>query len=150
MTFLRNRPLVALLTFGLMLAMTQFASAQRGRRGSLTTSRLQLATLEQVQAELKLDDDQTKLVEAVSQKLSEERRELFQGGGGGGGGFAAMREKMEKMNAAASAKLTEKLQDAQKQRLTQLYVQVNGAAVIGWVLTVDVGMGEPATSTPAP
>jgi hypothetical protein len=28
--------------------------------------------------------------------------------------------------------------------------QRNGAAVIGWVLTMDVGLSQPATPTPAP
>lgn len=136
MTCFRTQVLVVLLGLGLSFTFTQSASAQ-GRRGRFFgggfggTSRLQLVGVEKVQAELKLTDEQKTHAEGVNQKLSEARRELFQGGrGGGGGDFAAMREKMEKMNTEASAKLMGKLDDAQTKRLTEIYVQVNGASAL--------------------
>jgi DNA-binding MarR family transcriptional regulator len=128
MNLFRQSAFVCVLGVGLTLVVAQSASAQRGR-GVFGASRIQLATLEQVQAELKLTDEQKELVSEINEKLSEDRRELFQGGGGGGD-FAAMREKMVKMNDEATAKLAEKLEDTQKTRLTELYIQVNGASTL--------------------
>jgi hypothetical protein len=142
MNFIRSRAGVAALSIGLSLALTQFATAQRGRGLFGGPARIQLCTLEQVQADLKLTDDQKKLAEEINQKLNDDRRGLFQGGGGGGD-FAAMREKMEKMNDEASAKLTEKLDDAQRKRLTELYVQTNGTSAI-----VDKEVSEALKVTP--
>jgi DNA-binding MarR family transcriptional regulator len=125
MALFHQRTFVVVLGIGLSLAVTQDVSAQRGRggRGFFGVARIQLATLEKVQSELKLSDEQKKLAEEINQKLSQDRRDLFQGGGGD---FAAMREKMEKLNTEASAAFAEKLDAAQRQRLTEIYVQANG------------------------
>ena len=42
----------------------------------------------------------------------------------------AMREKMTKMNSEATEKLVAKLDDTQKKRLTEIYVQQNGASAL--------------------
>ena len=121
----RHPLLVSSLTIVLALSMTQLASAQRRRRSFFGVNRVQLASLEKVQAELKLTEDQKKLAKETNEKLSADRRSLFQGGFGGD--FEEMRKKMEKMNTEATAKLTKGLEDAQNKRLTELYVQLNGA-----------------------
>ena len=128
-----TRVLVSVMSITLALSLTQFAAAQRGRGFFGGASRVQLASLEKVQGELKLTDGQKQLAADINQKLSEDRRELFQGGGGD---FAAMREKMEKMNAEANAKLVAELDDKQNQRLTEIYVQIAGANAL---LDPDVG-----------
>lgn len=131
-----NRTLVAVLSMTLCLALTHFASAQGGRggggRGGFrgTTSRVRLASIEKVQTELKMTDEQKEMAKEVSDKLNEETRGLFGRGGGGGGDRAAGMEKMAKLNAEASEKLAAKLDNTQKQRLTEIFVQINGARAI--------------------
>jgi hypothetical protein len=96
------------------------------RGGAGSTSRVELASLAEVQSELSLSDEAKQLVETLNDEMREQRRELFQGGGGFGD-FAAMREKMQTIENDATAKLTEKLTEEQNGRLTEVYVQVNGA-----------------------
>ena len=120
---------VLVLGLSLSLFLTEFASAQRrGGRGFFGAARIQLASLKEVQSELKLTDEQKKAAEDISQQLNDDRRELFQGGGGSD--FNAMREKMQKLNDDADAKLTKKLDDGQRQRLMEIYVQVNGTSAL--------------------
>lgn len=133
MVRLQNSMLVAVLGVGLVALMTCDAMAQRrgggrrgfGRGGVFQTSRVQLATAPEVQADLKFADEQKEAVATLNDDMREERRSMFQGGGGGGD-FAAMRERMEKLEADMNAKLAEKLDDAQNKRLTEIYVRVNG------------------------
>lgn len=101
-----------------------------GFGGQQTTSRLQLASLSEVQAALKLTDEQKKVAKEVLDKLNADRAELRPGGGGGGGNFGAFQEQIAKLNSEAEAKLAEKLDDAQKKRLTEIFVQVNGTAAL--------------------
>jgi hypothetical protein len=118
----------------LCLTLTHFAAAQRGGgfggRGGFggTTSRVRLAAIEKVQTELKLSDEQKTAAKEISDKLSEESRDLR--GGGGGGDRAAMLEKSAKLNADADEKLAAKLDDAQKKRLTEIFIQINGTSAV--------------------
>jgi Spy/CpxP family protein refolding chaperone len=112
----------ALVALGVAVLATSVADAQM-RRSPFGTSRVSLATLEPVQEELKLTADQKKLADELHDDLTEDRREVFQGGGGD---FEAMRKEIEELDAAATGKLTEKLDDSQKGRLTGIYVQANG------------------------
>jgi hypothetical protein len=98
------------------------ASAQM-RRSPFGTSRVSLATLPPVQEELKLNDEQKSLADELHDQLTEDRREVFQSGGGD---WDAMRKEIEELDADATAKFNEKLEDGQKQRLTEIYVQANG------------------------
>lgn len=103
-----------------------FAQGGRGggMRGMGGYSRAQLVSLKEVQAELKLTDEQKKLATETLEKLNADRAELRQSAGGD---FAAMQEKMTKLTAEADAKVTEKLDDAQKKRLMEIFVQKNPA-----------------------
>ena len=104
-------------------------------RGQQTRTRFELATLPEVQSELKLTDEQKKLASEQLAKLREKQAAMAPAGGGGGGagGGAAMqaaRAEMQKMGIELDAAFSAKLDDAQKTRLNGLIAQVNGAAAI--------------------
>jgi Spy/CpxP family protein refolding chaperone len=106
-----------------------------GRGGA--THQIQLAALPEVEANLKLTDDQKTKVADLSDEFQEERRAQFQGGGGGGGGGGfggglseEARAARAKMNADFAAKLNEILDEAQQKRIQEIYVQVNGTNLL--------------------
>lgn len=99
-------------------------------RGQQSRTRFELATLPEVQSELKLNDEQKKLATAQLAKLREKRQAAAGGGGAGGAGGQAMRAEMAKMNAEMDAEFVSKLDGAQKTRLNGLIAQVNGAAAL--------------------
>ena len=89
----------------------------------------------EVQADLKLNDEQKKLAADQLAKQREKRASLATAGGAGGGGggaagFAAMQAEITKMNTELDAAFVAKLDDAQKSRLHGLIIQVNGAAAL--------------------
>ena len=111
-------------------ATADVAFAQSGGRG-MPMTRYELATLPEVQAELKLNDAQKKLATDLLAKQREKRAAAGgPGGGGGGGDFAAMQAEMAKMNAEFDAELLAKLDDTQKSRMHGLLAQANGAAAL--------------------
>lgn len=100
------------------------ASAQRGGgRGQQTRSRFELATLPEVQSELKLNDEQKKLATDLLTKQREKRQSAGQGGD-----FRALREEMAKLNAEFDTQFVAKLDETQQTRMNGLLAQVNGAA----------------------
>ncbi len=108
-----------------------------GFGGQQTRTRFELATLPEVQADLKLNDEQKKLAADQLAKQREKRAALVPaggagggGGGGGGAGFAAMQAEITKINTELEAAFVAKLDDAQKSRMHGLIVQVNGAAAL--------------------
>ena len=116
----------------MVVALAQPAWAQRG--GGRGFGRLfggiakaQLATLDEVQSELKLTDEQKTQVADVNDQLREERRDLF---GSGFGQFSEIRAEMDRLNRDASAKVDAKLDDAQRKRLQEIAIQVNGPAAL--------------------
>lgn len=102
-------------------------SQQRGGfgRGMQTRARYELATLPEVQGELKLTDEQKKLAADLLAKQREKRSSFGQGGD-----FQAMRAELMKMNQQFDGELVAKLDDKQKSRLNGLLIQVNGAATL--------------------
>ena len=111
------------------LTVTEPAAAQqrRGRGGNRgPISRLRLTSIEKVQAELKLTEEQTKAAGEINAKLNADRTKMFQTLRDGGGDRASMGEKLAKLNSSATEKLLGRLDDGQKKRLTELFVQVNG------------------------
>lgn len=120
---------VAVTSVGIALAMPQLVSAQQGRGGAMFgAARVQLATLPEVVAELKLTDEQKKNAVEISDKLREDRRELFQSGAGDD--FAALQEKLQKLSSEATEKFVVTLDAAQRKRLTELFVQANGTRAL--------------------
>jgi hypothetical protein len=102
--------------------MTNEAFAQRGGRGSLTRTRFELATLPEVQAELKLSDEQKKIATDLLAKQREKLQAIPRGGD-----FQAMRAEFLKINSELEAEFTPKLDETQQARMNGLLAQVNGA-----------------------
>jgi hypothetical protein len=102
-----------------------------GRRGfGGPRTRFELATLPEVQAELKLTEEQKKLATEQLTKLREKSAAMLQGGGGGGGGGQAARTELAKLTADMDAAFVGKLDDTQKSRMNGLFAQVNGGAAV--------------------
>jgi hypothetical protein len=93
------------------------------RRSPFGASRVSLGTLEPVREALKLTEEQQKLADELHDQLMEDIRGAFQDSAGD---FEAARLEMEDLNAEATKEFTEKLDDTQKTRLTEIFVQANG------------------------
>jgi len=106
----------------------QFGGGMQGM-GGFGAGPSSLAARPDVQTELKLSADQKTKVQAISDKMREERRAAFQGGGGGGGGqdMQARMAEMQKMNAKYDAEVLAVLTPEQTTRIKQLAVQMAGA-----------------------
>lgn len=133
-----NRVALALLGLAVSLGLAQDALAQRQGRGfrgfgNRTTTRYTLATLEAVQNDLKLTDEQKKLATDLVADAREERQAL---GRDAAGDYAKFTAKLEKEFLA-------KLDAAQQQRLHGLFVQANGAAALSDAMIAEtVGISE--------
>lgn len=136
----RRLPRAACLLAAIALAalLADAASAQggggRGRggrgfgRGFRPFHQVELATLPEVQADLKLTDQQKTKIAELADALREERRGL---GFGGGGGFSPeAREAQAKLSAEFAGKLNEILDDAQDARILGIFAQVNGTSAL--------------------
>lgn len=108
--------------------MAQFAEAQRSGRSGLrlgNVSAVQLMVLEDVQKNLKLTEEHKEKTVAIHDKLIAERRKMF---------AEVSREsgergpKLTEMNKRTTTKLESILDAAQRQRLKEILLQVNGAA----------------------
>lgn len=116
---------------GLVIAMADSASAQRGRGG---IGRLfgpipavTLAQLTEVQQELKLSDEQNDKIAELNDDLSDERRQIFQEAAGD---FAKMREDIAELYSEYALKFNALLDEAQQKRAQEVYVQVNGLVAL--------------------
>jgi hypothetical protein len=117
--------------------MAQSASAQKARRGFSGFSPAEIATLSEVQADLKLKEDQQAKTRQIYDELRSERRNLWQGGGFEGD-FEEMGRKIQELNQGASAKLVEVLDPPQRARLQEILIQVNGAMALNEADVVKV------------
>jgi hypothetical protein len=122
--------------------------AQGGGRGGFGRgfggySRTQLVTLKEVQDELKLTEDQKKLATETLEKLNADRAEARQSAGDDRN---ALQEKNTKLAAEADAKIAAKLDDAQKKRLMEIFVQKNpvGNALADAEVQKSLGLSEEA------
>jgi hypothetical protein len=126
------KPIVTLAAFALALALVQSSEAQQGgRRGfgrGFTVSQPQLTSLEQVQTELKLTAEQKAKASEIDEQLRNKRRELFQGGNQDN--FAERREQLAKATSEATEQLRAALDETQQNRLREIWIQVNGTAVL--------------------
>jgi Spy/CpxP family protein refolding chaperone len=122
---------LGLLALALLATTTQPAMAQRGGGRGMggmggPTAKARLATLSEVETELKLTDDQKSKIKAISEQLVTDTRGLF----GGGGDPGETREKMEQLNKDASAKVDALLDAGQQKRLQEIAIQVNGPSAL--------------------
>ena len=120
-----NRICTAMATLTL-LATVQQASAQLGTRGFFNMSRAVLMGSEQIQKELKMSDEQIEKAVKIVDKMRADQRELFQNRSD----RDSMRENMEELSNKTDQAVTALLKDPQKKRLTELYIQVNGARAV--------------------
>ncbi len=122
------------------------AHAQRGGGGGMrmqSVSRVQLATLPEVESDTKLTADQKSLAKSLREKLDAKRAELMGGGGGGGGPNQEARQQLTKMTSELDNEFVAKLDDAQKKRFSGLLLQVNGvSAVLDSNISKELGLGE--------
>ena len=125
-----KRRLAALAGVVIVLAAAYPAWAQRGRgfRRMFGVSEAQLATLDEVQAELKMTDEQKTRVAEINDELGEKRRELF---GTGFEGWSEIRPRMEELNRDASESVDKVLDPAQRKRLQEIAIQQNGPRSLG-------------------
>gem|GEM_PF-1968679 len=135
------------------VAFAQSGGGGGGRLVNMPRTRYELATLPEVQAELKLNDAQKKLATDLLAKQREKRAAenrqfaaaggLRGGGGGGGVDIAALQAEMAKMNAEADAELIAKLDNTQKSRMNGLIAQADGAvALLDAVIAKTMQLGE--------
>jgi hypothetical protein len=117
--------LAALAGLVIVLAAAHPAWAQRGRgfRRLFGVPEAQLATLDEVQTELKMTDEQKTRVAEINDELGEKRRELW---GTGFEGWSEIRPRMEGLNRDASESVDKVLDPAQRQRLQEIAIQQNG------------------------
>jgi hypothetical protein len=96
-----------------------------GRMQNYSMSRL--ATLAEVQADLKLNDEQKTKITEIADQVRGEAREVFQAGAGGGNVDFA---KLQQIYQDASDKVNALLDASQQKRLMEITVQVNGPAAL--------------------
>jgi Spy/CpxP family protein refolding chaperone len=111
---------------------SEAAQAQQGRRGGrwgrlFTVPKVALAQLEEVRGELKLSEEHQQKIEELNDELAEGMRTAFQDAQGD---WTKMREAMNKAQAEVAGKLDELLDPAQRKRLQEVYIQVNGAGAL--------------------
>jgi hypothetical protein len=124
-----QRFLVGLATLGLALTVASNAQAQRRGFGRMfgPTPAVSLAQLEEVQTELKLTDDQKSKVTKMNEDLGEDRQAAREDAGQD---FEKMRKELAVLNAQYDKEFTAALDDTQKARAQQIYLQVNGPAAL--------------------
>jgi Spy/CpxP family protein refolding chaperone len=127
----RGKMVFTVVGLALVTAMAQVASAQPGgRRGGgigFGMSSVALASLEQVQSDLKMTDEQKAKAVDIDDQLRSSRRDLFQQRSGD---MSEMRAKMEKLNADAAGKLSDVLDKDQLKRLAGIVIQVNDSMAL--------------------
>jgi len=123
--------LVTVATFVVAAAMT-FAQGGGGMRmmgGPGGGSMSMLLIRDDVKKEIKLTDEQSSKLDEMRTAMQEEMRGKFQGGGGGGDREAMMKEVGEMIKKADKDTLA-LLDDAQKKRLKELWIQKTGNGIV--------------------
>jgi hypothetical protein len=118
-----SRLLLLFATLSSFALFSDQANAQM-RRSPFGASRVSLGTLEPVRDAIKLTEEQQKLADELHDQLMTDIRDAFQNSAGD---FETARMEMEDLNAEATKEFTEKLDDTQNKRLTEVFVQANGA-----------------------
>ena len=128
-----SKPFTAIAALALALAFAQTSLAQQQGRGrgfgrGFSVSQPQLASLEQVQTELKVTPEQKAKISEINEQLAEDRRAL--GRPEGQDGFRQRAEQIEKLNAEATKQLHAAIDETQQNRLREIWIQVNGTGVL--------------------
>lgn len=101
--------------------------ARPARTRMLVQHPITLAQLEDVAGELKLSDEQKKKIAELADEMQQERQAIFQSAAGD---FDMIRREMNDLNAQMEDELNEALDESQRKRIKEIYVQVNGPAVL--------------------
>ena len=123
-----SRFCVFVLGAAVVAAIATPAWAQGRGRGGLrqgNVAPIQLLKLDEVQADLKLTDDQKKNVAAEQETFMKSRREIF---GAADKDSGERGPKMKELNDTTSKALASVLDEGQQKRLKEIVLQVNGAA----------------------
>lgn len=124
-----NRATIAAICLASIAALADAAFAQRGRgfRRLFGVSRAQLASLSDVQKELKMNDEQKTRVAEVNEELHVKRQELW---GTAFESWSTVQPRMEQLDIDASNEVNEILDPAQRKRLQEIAIQQNGPRAI--------------------
>ena len=120
-------------TLTLLATSVDAVQAQQGGQGRgrwrrmFTLPRVTLAQLDEVREELKLSDEHQQQIEDLNDELAEGMRSAFQDAGGD---WDKMREAMNKAQKEVNDKLDKLLDPAQRKRMQEVYIQVNGAGAL--------------------
>lgn len=108
---------------------TSIAQGQRTGNPRLfgTIPAVTLAQLEEVQVATKLSDDQEKKVASLQDALNNQRRELFQDAAGD---FEKIGQGINRLYAESQRELDGTLQESQRKRMQEVYIQVNGSMAL--------------------
>jgi hypothetical protein len=127
------RPLRPALTLAVLalagLAAAPAAHAQRAGFARLFRPyhQVALAQLPEVEKELKLTEAQKTKATELNDELNQERFAIFQDAAGD---REFMREEMAKLNDEIAKEFTDGLDDAQKKRIAEIFVQANGPTAL--------------------
>jgi hypothetical protein len=133
LTFRVERGVSFLVAVALIVMATNSATAQEGgRRGRgfgrfFIVQKVSLAQLKEVQEELKLSDELKEKVTTLNDDFSEQTRTVFEEAEGD---RDKMREGFVKVQQETNAKLDELLDEKQRRRLQEIYIQVNGSSAL--------------------
>lgn len=119
---LRLAPLVLLGAACLHLASSAIA-LQRGRGFGFGPNRAQLATLKEVQEELKLNDEQAQAAREATNAFNADLAKLTQSAAGD---LEKVRLGMPELHAKATSAILKRLDSAQRKRLDEIFIQQNG------------------------
>jgi hypothetical protein len=126
--FFQLHVVISLTSLSLVLTMFQLAEAQRRERGGIrpgNVSPARLLTVEAVQKELKLSDEQKANAAVINETLTVGRQTVF---GEVPKDTGKRGPKVAELNRQAQASIDKLLDDAQKKRFAELLLQVNGAS----------------------
>lgn len=107
----------------LLCAATDTAHAQRGRGFGFGPNRAQLATLKEVQSALKLTEEQKQVAKEATDQFNRDVGELFMSAMGD---VEKVRAAMPGLHEKATSAINTKLDESQRKKLTEFYIQQNG------------------------
>jgi Spy/CpxP family protein refolding chaperone len=125
-----SKCLLAVGVMAIVAVAIQPAWAQRGRGMGRGMGQMRMfspalvATLDEVQTDLKLTDEQKTEIETINDDTRSSMREMFSSGD------RPDMEAFQKLNEEAAAKVEKALEPAQFERLQQITLQVNGASAL--------------------
>jgi hypothetical protein len=110
-------------SMALLCAASDSALAQRGRGFGFGPNRAQLATLKEVHVALKMTEEQIQAAKEAADQFNRDVSELFMSAMGN---VEKVRTAMPALHEKATTAINTKLDEAQRKKLTEFYIQQNG------------------------